>query len=90
MCTGLAMSLLQCQLPTGSYLLSNFHLLQHGALHRLQVDLCFTVDLHELQGDTSFTMVITMGGVNPQYESRLGDEQIKSSPVTIHFKSKEN
>ncbi|KAK4818263.1 hypothetical protein QYF61_009968 [Mycteria americana] len=45
-------SLLQHRLPTGSQPPSGIHLLQHGVLHGLQVDICSTVDLHGLQGDS--------------------------------------
>ena len=50
--TGPARSLLQCGLPTGSQPPSGIHLLQRGVLHGLQVDICSTVDLHGLQGDS--------------------------------------
>ncbi|KAK4807205.1 hypothetical protein QYF61_024325 [Mycteria americana] len=48
---GPARSLLQRRLPTGSQPLSGIHLLWHGVLHGLQVDICSTVNLHGLQGD---------------------------------------
>ena len=50
--TGPARSLLQHGLPTGSQPPLGIHLLQHGVLHRLQVDICSTVNLHGLQGDS--------------------------------------
>ena len=45
-------NLLQRGVPTGSQPPSGIHLLQHGVLHGLQVDICSTVDLHGLQGDS--------------------------------------
>lgn len=48
-------------LPWVHSLLSGIHLLQHGLLHRLQVDLCILVILHGLQGHSCLTMVFTMG-----------------------------
>ncbi|KAK4820738.1 hypothetical protein QYF61_004419 [Mycteria americana] len=50
--TGPARSLLQHGLPTGSQPPSGIHLLQHGVLHGMQVDICSTMDLHGLQGDS--------------------------------------
>ena len=50
--TGPARNLLQWGLPTGSQPPSGIHLFRHGVLHGLQVDICSTVDLHELQGDS--------------------------------------
>ena len=50
--TGPARSLLQHGLPTGSQHPSGIHLLRRGVLHGLQVDICSTVDLHGLQGDS--------------------------------------
>ncbi|KAK4814103.1 hypothetical protein QYF61_008198 [Mycteria americana] len=50
--TGPARSLLQLGLPTGSQSPLGIHLPQHGFLHGLQVDICSTVDLHGLQGDS--------------------------------------
>ncbi|KAK4829708.1 hypothetical protein QYF61_006083 [Mycteria americana] len=51
--TGPDRSLLQCQLPTRvTASFGHIHLLQHGVLHRLQVDICSTMDLHGLQGDS--------------------------------------
>ncbi|KAM9662266.1 uncharacterized protein ACIBXB_013160 [Morphnus guianensis] len=47
-----ARSLLQCGVPTGSQPPSGTHLLRRGVLHGLQVDICSTVDLHGLQGDS--------------------------------------
>jgi len=38
--------------PQSHSLLSGIHLLRPGILHRLQVDLCSTVDLHRMQGDS--------------------------------------
>ncbi|KAM9590921.1 uncharacterized protein ACIBXB_005956 [Morphnus guianensis] len=45
-------TLLQRGLPTGSQPPSGTHLLRCGVLHGLQVDICATVDLHGLQGDS--------------------------------------
>jgi len=39
------------ELPTGSRHPSGIHLLQRGVFHRLQVEICSTVDLHGLQGE---------------------------------------
>jgi len=44
-------SLLQHGLPTRSQLPSDIHLLRHGVLPGLQVEICSTVDLHGLQGN---------------------------------------
>ncbi|KAK4810648.1 hypothetical protein QYF61_007385 [Mycteria americana] len=45
--------LLQCGLSMGSQLPSgHIHLLRHGVLYGLQEDICSTVDLHGLQGDS--------------------------------------
>ena len=49
---GPARSLLHHGLPTGSQRPSGIHLLRRGVLHRLQVDICSTMDLHGLQGDS--------------------------------------
>ncbi|KAK4832092.1 hypothetical protein QYF61_020707 [Mycteria americana] len=49
---GPARTLLQHGISTGSQPPSGTHLLQHGVLHGLQVDICSTMDLHGLQGDT--------------------------------------
>ncbi|KAM9590846.1 uncharacterized protein ACIBXB_005895 [Morphnus guianensis] len=49
---GPARSLLQRRVPTGSQPPSGTHLLRCGVLHGLQVDICSTVDLHGLQGDS--------------------------------------
>jgi len=54
---GPARSLLQRGLSTGSQLPLGICLLRYGVLHRLQVDICSTMDLHGLQGDTCLTMV---------------------------------
>jgi len=44
--------LFQHGLSTGSQLPSgHIHVVRRGVLHRLKVDICFTVDLHGLQGD---------------------------------------
>jgi len=50
--TGPGRSLFQCGLPTGSLPPSGIHLLQNGVLHGLQVDICSTMELHGLQGDS--------------------------------------
>ena len=50
--TGPGRSLLQHGLLAGSQPPSGTHLLQYGVLNRLQVDVCSTMDLHELQGDS--------------------------------------
>ncbi|KAK4831466.1 hypothetical protein QYF61_017714 [Mycteria americana] len=50
--TGPARSLLQHGLPMGSQPPSGIHLLQCGVLHGLQVDICSTIYLHGLQGDS--------------------------------------
>ena len=50
--TGPARSLIQHELPTGSQPPSGIHLLWHGVLHRVQVDIWSTMDLHGLQGDS--------------------------------------
>jgi len=50
--TGPARRLLQRGLPMGSQTPLGIHLLQCGVLHGLQVDICSTVDLHGLQGDS--------------------------------------
>ena len=50
--TGPARSLLQHWLPMGSQPPLGIHLLWRGVLHRLQVDICSTVNLHGLQGDS--------------------------------------
>jgi len=44
-------SLIQCRLSTGSQPPSGIPLLQHEVLHRLQVEICSTVDFCRLQGD---------------------------------------
>ena len=50
--TDLARSLLHDGISTGSQLPSgHIHLLWHGFLHGLQVDVCPTLNLHGLQGD---------------------------------------
>ncbi|KAM9591464.1 uncharacterized protein ACIBXB_006257 [Morphnus guianensis] len=49
---GPARSLLQRGVPSGSQPPSGTHLLRRGVLHGLQVDICSTVDLHGLQGDS--------------------------------------
>jgi len=49
--TGPGINLLQCRLSTGSQPPLGIHLLWHEVLHRLQVDMCFTMDLHRLQWD---------------------------------------
>jgi len=49
--TGPARSLLQRGLSTGSQPPLGIHLLQYGFFHRVQVDICSTVDLYGLQGD---------------------------------------
>jgi len=49
---GPARSLLQYRVPKGSQPLSVIHLLWHGVLHGLSGDICSTVDLHGLQGDS--------------------------------------
>jgi len=51
MVTGPARSLIQCKLSMGSQASLRIHLLHCGVLHGLQVDICYTVDLHGLQGD---------------------------------------
>jgi len=48
--TGPGRSLLQHGLPTGSQSPSGIHLLRCGVLHRLQMEICSTVDLHGPQG----------------------------------------
>jgi len=48
--TGPASSLLQHRLPMGSQPPSGIPMLWHGVFHRLQVEICSTVDLHGLQG----------------------------------------
>jgi len=45
-------SLLQRRIPTGSHPPLGIHLLWCGVFHRLQVDICSTVDLHGLQGNS--------------------------------------
>ena len=50
--TGPARNLLQRGLPTGSQPPLGIHLLWRGVLHGLQVDICSTVDLPGLQGDS--------------------------------------
>jgi len=45
-------SLLQCRLPTGSLPSAGIRLLRCGVLRGLQVDICSTLDLHGLQGDS--------------------------------------
>ncbi|KAK4829526.1 hypothetical protein QYF61_005165 [Mycteria americana] len=50
--TGPARNLLQHRLSTGSQPPSGIHLLWCGALHGLQVDICSTINLHGLQGDS--------------------------------------
>ena len=45
--SALAWALCRLHLPSG-----HIHLLQCGVLHWLQVDICSTVDLHGLQGDS--------------------------------------
>jgi len=45
-------NLLQHRVSMGSHLPSGIHLLQCRALHGLQVDICSTMDLHGLQGDS--------------------------------------
>ncbi|KAM9639019.1 uncharacterized protein ACIBXB_013710 [Morphnus guianensis] len=50
--TGPARSLLQRGLPTGSQPPSGIPLLRCGVLHGLQVDICSTMDLPGLQGDS--------------------------------------
>jgi len=50
--TGPTSSLLQHRLRTGSQPPSGTHLLRRGVLHGLQVDICSTIDLHRLQGDS--------------------------------------
>jgi len=49
---GPARSLLQCGFPMGSQPSSGIHLLWCGVFHGLQVDICSTVDLHGLQGES--------------------------------------
>ncbi|XP_049649849.1 uncharacterized protein LOC126035356 [Accipiter gentilis] len=49
---GPARSLLQRGVPTGSQPPSGTHLLRRGVLHGLQVEICSTVDLPGLQGDS--------------------------------------
>jgi len=49
--TGPGRSLLQHGLPTGSQLPSGIHLLWCGVLHRVQVGICSTMDLHGLHRD---------------------------------------
>ena len=39
----------------------HIHLLRHGILHGLQVDICSTINLHRLQGTACPTMVFTTG-----------------------------
>lgn len=48
-------------LPMGSQSPSGIHLLQCGVLHRLQEDLCSTMDLPGLQGRSCTTLVCTPG-----------------------------
>ena len=50
--TGPARNLLQRGLPTGSQRPWGIPLLRCGVLHGLQVDICSTVNLHGLQGDS--------------------------------------
>ena len=50
--TGPARSLLQCGLPTVTAAFGRICLLWHGVLHRLQLDICSTMDLHRLHGDS--------------------------------------
>jgi len=50
--TGPGRSLLQRRLPMGSQPSPGIHLLRRGFLHRLQVDICSTMDLHGLQRDS--------------------------------------
>ena len=49
-------NLLQHGLPMGSQPPSGIHVFWHGILHRLQMDLCSTLDLHGLQGHGCLTM----------------------------------
>ncbi|XP_074905859.1 uncharacterized protein LOC142041118 isoform X1 [Buteo buteo] len=49
---GPARNLLQRGVPTGSQPPSGTHLLRRGVLHGLQVEICSTVDLPGLQGDS--------------------------------------
>jgi len=39
----------------------HIHLLQHGVVHGLQVDICSTVDLHGCRGTACLTMVFSAG-----------------------------
>jgi len=50
--TGPARSLLQRGLSMGSQPALGIHLLRHGVLHGLQVEICSTMDLHRLQWDS--------------------------------------
>jgi len=50
--TGPGRSLIQHRLPTGSQPPSGIHLMRHGVFPRLQVDICSTMHLHGLQGDS--------------------------------------
>jgi len=59
--TGPGRSLLQHKLSTGSQTPSGIHLLQPGVFHGLQVDICSTMDLHGLQGDSLPPMVFIVG-----------------------------
>ncbi|KAK4827475.1 hypothetical protein QYF61_018711, partial [Mycteria americana] len=54
-----SMTKMSCQEPAPAWAshgatasFGHTHLLQHGVLHGLQVDICSTVDLHGLQGDS--------------------------------------
>lgn len=59
--TGPARRLLHSELPTGSQPPSHIHQLWHRVLHRLQVDLGSTRDLHGLQGHICITTICTSG-----------------------------
>lgn len=48
------------KLPSGSQPPFGKHLLWHGVLHRLQVNMCSTVDLHGLLGTSCLTIAFTM------------------------------
>jgi len=50
--TGPGRSLLQRGFPTGSQPPSGIHLLRHGVLHGLRVDICSIGDLHGMKGDS--------------------------------------